>query len=432
VFGLVSGGAPEASDLTAVVDGNVSGRVLHKVAGRFPHLEGSDLSMMDEVGKVSSGIRRRVVLVGASVVALGGVAAATLWSGGEKQVSVSANLPRTFRQPGVVSSPPASAVVAAFDVAVRDVERLFRGVSAAIGDAEVTVAVGASLFDGRFGLAGLAPRRLTIMPSFPNDVLDPARCHGDLLVQVCAADSQAANAVLKRITDAAGSALVARWSVEGFRDEKTVTVDGKPSNRDLFGFREGVGNPDPRDGGLMDRLVWVAGGGGEPGWAVGGSYQVVRVIRFAPALWDGESVARQESVLGRRKADGAPLGRDGEDAAFDYVSDPSGQVIALDAHIRRANPRTPETDDSRILRRGYSFRSAGGSGVRDEGLVFICFQQDVERGFATVQRRLAGQALDKYILPVGGGYFFVLPGRGDGPGGYLGESLIQAAGAGAR
>jgi deferrochelatase/peroxidase EfeB len=391
--------------------------------------------MMDEVGKVSLGIRRRVVLVGASVVALGGVAAATLLSGGEKQVPVSANLRRTSRQPGVVTSPPASSVVAAFDVAARDVvalERVFRGVSAAIGDAEVTVAVGASLFDGRVGLAGLAPRRLTTMPSFPNDVLDPARCHGDLLVQVCAADSQAANAVLKKITDAAGNALVARWSVEGFRDENTVTVDGRPSNRDLFGFREGVGNPDPRDAELMDRLVWVPRGGGEPAWAVGGSYQVVRVIRFAPALWDAESVARQESVLGRRKADGAPLGRDREDASFDYASDPSGQVIALDAHIRRANPRTPQTDDSRTLRRGYSYRTTDDSGRRDEGLVFICFQQDLERGFATVQRRLAGQALDKYILPVGGGYFFVLPGRGDGPGSYLGESLIQAAGAGAR
>jgi deferrochelatase/peroxidase EfeB len=127
--------------------------------------------MMDEVGKVSLGIRRRVVLVGASVVALGGVAAATLLSGGEKQVPVSANLRRTSRQPGVVTSPPASSVVAAFDVAARDVvalERVFRGVSAAIGDAEVTVAVGASLFDGRVGLAGLAPRRLTTMPSFPN------------------------------------------------------------------------------------------------------------------------------------------------------------------------------------------------------------------------------------------------------------------------
>jgi deferrochelatase/peroxidase EfeB len=33
----------------------------------------------------------------------------------------------------------------------------------------------------------------------------------------------------------------------------------------------------------------------------------------------------------------------------------------------------------------------------------------VELGFATIQRRLAGEALEKYLLPFGGGYYFVLP-----------------------
>ena len=61
----------------------------------------------------------------------------------------------------------------------------------------------------------------------------------------------------------------------------------------------------------------------------------------------------------------------------------------------------------------------------DEGLIFICFQQDLERGFATIQRRLRGEALEKYVLPFGGGYFFVLPTAP--PGGYLGQQLLEAA-----
>jgi deferrochelatase/peroxidase EfeB len=143
-----------------------------------------------------------------------------------------------------------------------------------------------------------------------------------------------------------------------------------------------------------------------------GTYQVVRLIRFAPTLWDAEPPARQEAVIGRRKTDGSPLGRSGEASTFGYVADQTGQTIALDAHIRRANSRTPATEENRILRRGYSYRRDGGE--RDEGLIFICFQQDLERGFATVQRRLGGQSLDKYILAFGGGYFFVLPGRSFG------------------
>ena len=115
-----------------------------------------------------------------------------------------------------------------------------------------------------------------------------------------------------------------------------------------------------------------------------------------------------------------------ETQAPNFAVDPDGRITPLDAHIRRANPRTPETEASRILRRSYSYRrSEDAAGQSDEGLVFICFQQDLERGFATVQRRLRGEALERYVLPFGGGYFFVLPAAP--PGGYLGQQLLEAA-----
>lgn len=50
----------------------------------------------------------------------------------------------------------------------------------------ITVSVGHSLFDERFGLAHQAPKRLQKMTRFPNDSLDAALCHGDLLLQICA------------------------------------------------------------------------------------------------------------------------------------------------------------------------------------------------------------------------------------------------------
>jgi deferrochelatase/peroxidase EfeB len=305
--------------------------------------------------------------------------------------------------------------------------QFFRALHASIvqlvGSAEITISVGASLFDGRFQLASPAPRQLSAMPSFPNDALDPAWCHGDVLLQVCAATGGAVSRVVAELTAAVAGMATTRWRMDGFREENTPAADGKSSNRDLFGFREGAGNPDTRDQPLMDSLVWADGSGGEPAWTAGGTYQVIRLIRFAPTLWNAEPLSLQEAAIGRRKSDGAPLGHGTEAAAFDYSADPAGQTIALDAHIRRANPRTPQTDGNRILRRGYSYRR--DTPQPDEGLIFTCFQRDLQRGFITVQNRLAGQALDKYILPFGGGYYFVLPGVGAKPGRYLGDILVR-------
>jgi deferrochelatase/peroxidase EfeB len=174
----------------------------------------------------------------------------------------------------------------------------------------------------------------------------------------------------------------------------------------------------------MDELVWIGPGSKEPSWATGGTYQAIRVIRMFVEFWDRTRLSEQEAIIGRHKATAAPLGGAREDEPFDYADDPDGNRVPLDAHIRLANPRTAATQKNRILRRGFSYsRGFDDAGRLDQGLLFTSFQSSLNDGFLAVQQRLAGEPLEEYILPVGGGFFFVLPGV-EGGQGYLGESLL--------
>ncbi|AUV01581.1 deferrochelatase/peroxidase EfeB [Escherichia coli] len=289
----------------------------------------------------------------------------------------------------------------------------------------ITVSLGDSLFDDRFGLRAQKPKKLQKMERFPNDALVSSLSHGDLLVQICANTQDTVIHALRDLIKHTPDLLSVRWKREGFISDHAARSKGKETPVNLLGFKDGTANPDSSDNALMDKVVWVTDDQAEPAWAVGGSYQAVRIIQFHVEFWDRTPLKEQQTIFGRDKQTGAPLGMHNEHDVPDYASDPGGDVIALDSHIRLANPRTPETQSSLMMRRGYSYSlGVTNAGQLDMGLLFVCYQHDLEKGFLTVQKRLNGEALEEYIKPIGGGYFFVLPGVKD-QNHYLGQALLE-------
>jgi deferrochelatase/peroxidase EfeB len=363
------------------------------------------------------------------------------------------------RQAGVVTPQPAAALFASFDVLAEDragLEKLLRTLTTRIAvltqagpvptldprlppadsgllgpqiypdNLTMTVAVGASLFDDRFGIAASRPRHLVAMEQFPNDALDPKSCHGDLMLQICSNTAETNIHALRDVIKNLPDLLALRWKLDGFLPPHTIKRAGKDTVRNLLGFKDGTANLAVSDTALMERVVWVQAGSDEPAWTAGGSYQVVRIIRNLVERWDRTPLAEQQRIIGRFKMSGAPLGMNNEHDTPAFANNPQDVSVPLDAHIRLANPRTKDSETSFILRRGYNFsRGLTPAGQLDMGLLFVCFQSNLSAGFLTVQNRLSGEGLEEYIKPVGGGYFFVLPGVPDASR-FLGQGIFAA------
>ncbi|ENU1228158.1 iron uptake transporter deferrochelatase/peroxidase subunit [Providencia rettgeri] len=273
----------------------------------------------------------------------------------------------------------------------------------------ITVALGNSLFDNRFGLNKIKPKHLSEMTSFPNDRLEQKWCGGDLLLQICANSQESVIYALRDILRHISPYSFPLWKIDGFLPARDIDNHSTPIN--LFGFKDGTGNAPADDNSLMNELIWITKGSQEPSWCDGGTYQAVRLIRFNLEFWDRTPLEDQENDFGRHKDSGAPIGMKNEHDDPEFEKDPHGDRILFDSHMRRAEPRNPERYTAKLRRRSYSY-SLGltETGTLDMGLVFVSFQQNLKTGFIDTQKRLNGEPLERYIKPFGGGYYFVLPG----------------------
>ena len=295
------------------------------------------------------------------------------------------------------------------------------------GGLTLTIGFGSSLFldaEGRdrFGLADRRPEALAELPHFVGDALRPEISDGDLCVQACAYDPQVAVHAIRNLARIGFGKVSVRWSQLGF-GRTSATSRAQTTPRNMMGFKDGTNNLKAEDSALLDEHVWVPEGDG-PSWMAGGSYLVTRRIRMMIETWDRTPLGEQETIIGRTKGSGAPLGGKDEFEELDFgrTGADGTPAIPVEAHVRLAHHST--TNGSRILRRGYNFTDGSdGLGRLDAGLFFIAYQRDPRTGFIPVQMNLAPDVLNEYIRHVGSGLFACPPGV-KAAGGFWGEGLF--------
>ncbi|WP_406147427.1 iron uptake transporter deferrochelatase/peroxidase subunit [Streptomyces sp. NBC_01012] len=300
------------------------------------------------------------------------------------------------------------------------------GVALDAGPSSLTVTFGfGRSFFTRTGLTDRRPDVLDPLPAFSSDHLDAGRSEGDLWVQIGADDALVAFHALRALQKEAGSTARVRWQMDGFNRAPGATA--RPmTTRNLMGQVDGTNNPKPDESDFDERIFVPSGGSSADAWMAGGSYAVVRRIRMLLDDWEELTALRQEQVIGRRKADGAPLSGGSEDTAMDLDrTGADGKLLIPDnAHARISAPE--KNGGAAMLRRPFSYHDGlSDDGTPDAGLLFICWQADPFKGFIPVQRKLdRGDALAPFIRHEASGLFAVPGGAATGE--YVGQRLLEA------
>lgn len=281
----------------------------------------------------------------------------------------------------------------------------------------LTFGFGAGLFikDGkdRFGLAAQRPDAFVDMPKFVGDQMIEGRSDGDLAVEACADDPQVAFHAIRQLARIGEGVVQIRWVQTGYWPSE---------KRHLLGFPAeamGVSPDSPQE---MNESVWVGAEG--PPWLRGGTYQIVRRIRFALERWDRMPVAYQEKAIGEMKHPRHPSGHE-ELPPADANGDP------IPSHLRIVGPKADT-----MLRRSYSYNDGVNFNAErwppwrqglsyDAGMFFICYQNDPREGFIGLYDKMSKHdvMLNQFWTHVGSGLFACPPGAK--PGEYIGQKLFE-------
>ncbi len=367
------------------------------------------------------GISRRDVFLAGGGLALGaaggvfGAAALASQNRPAEVVDSDRVTPYGTHQGGIArpSTPQGHGLIAVFDAPQLDASQL-AALSAAItacvveqdstvvpdgaGDVTVTVGLGPRLVAAIDpGLPGGVE-----LPPFAGDAVSPDAIGGDLLLAVYSSNAAVLHPVLARLVDAVGG-LTPRWHQQGYRAAGHGTVARNP-----IGFKDGI--IVPHGEAELAENVWI-----DSGPLAGGTICVIRRLRLRATEFSSLPEARQESIIGRHRVDGSPLSGGAPDAAVDLTAKtPEGELVTpARSHARAAHPSF--TGSSLMLRRGYAFANgditlADGSVVDDSGLMFICFQNELDTFVKTQQRLDELDDLRPFTTATASATFLILPG----------------------
>ncbi|MGO3325835.1 iron uptake transporter deferrochelatase/peroxidase subunit [Gordonia sp. (in: high G+C Gram-positive bacteria)] len=268
----------------------------------------------------------------------------------------------------------------------------------------------------RFGIGGRKPAALADLPAFAAEKIEPSRSFGDICIQACADDPQVAVHAVRNLARIGVGVVSVRWSQLGF-GRTSSTTRGQDTPRNMFGFKDGTANIRAEDTDVLDDHVWVAEKDNPPAaqWMTGGTYLVARRIRMDIEPWDRANLKEQETIVGRTKGEGAPIGKAGEFDEPDFnITSYGSPMIARTAHVRLAHP--DQNNGVQILRRGYNFTDGSdGFGHLDAGLFFIAFNRDSFKQFVPMQHQLSRKdAMTEYLIPNASAIFAAPPGLKDG------------------
>jgi deferrochelatase/peroxidase EfeB len=297
------------------------------------------------------------------------------------------------------------------------------------GNLTITFGFGPSLFrdasgKDRFSLAARQPDALRRLPVFPRDSLAEASSDGDLCIQACSDDPQVAVHAIRNLTRIAFGRASLRWSQLGF-GRTSSTTSSQITPRNLFGFKDGTANLRAEEPNALAAHVWVRPGADpKAAWLEGGSYLVARKIAMHVETWDRGSLREQERLVGRTKAEGAPMSGGSEFTKPDFALRGRGDAPLIDenSHVALAHPE--RNNGVQMLRRGYNYVDGSNQlGRLAAGLFFIAYVTDPRTHYIPMQARMAtSDLMAEYLQHVGSGLWAVPPGVREGE--YVGQPLF--------